>query len=60
MKNKTLREKVAQEIDRASQEGYMDSLFDSNTDDDPIIKKYKENLLVHADRIIKIVLSDSK
>jgi hypothetical protein len=56
---KTLRERVAQEIDRASQEGYMDSLFDSDIDD-PVIKKYKENLLVHADRIIKIVLSDSK
>jgi hypothetical protein len=56
---KTLRERVAQEIDRASQEGYRDSLFDSDIDD-PVIKKYKENLLVHADRIIKIVLSDSK
>jgi len=60
MKNKTIREKVAQEIDRASQEGYMDSLFDSNIEDDPEIKKYKDNLLLHADRIIKIVLGDSK
>lgn len=60
MKNKTLQEKVAQEIDRATQNGCVDSLFDSDSEEDPAITKYKNQLLLHAARIIKIVQKDLK
>jgi hypothetical protein len=60
MKNKTLRERVAQEIDRASKDGNIGSIFDieSSHDDDPDIRKYKDFLLLCADRIIKMVQKD--
>jgi len=59
---KLLRERVALEIDRASQyDSCVGSLFELELNDselDPDLKKYKDFLLKCADRIIKMVEKD--
>ena len=56
---KSLRERVALEIDRASQyDNCVGSLLELELDDsklDPDLKRYKDFLLKCADRIIKMV-----